>query len=166
MNVKHIHHRSQKCLEVLLIVLMASMALDVLWQIITRFILDDPSTWTEELARFILIWLGSLGAAFGVGEGFHLEMDYFLQKSSPTTRVLLDRIILVLTMLIAAAVFVYGGGRLLLLANELGQISAALSIPMSWVYVSLPLSGVLMLGSCIYHLQYPTEHSLPQEPID
>jgi TRAP-type C4-dicarboxylate transport system permease small subunit len=142
------------------------MALDVLWQIITRFILNNPSTWTEELARFILIWLGSLGAAFGVGEGFHLEMDYFIRKTPPQRRMLLDRIISMIILFIATAVFIFGGGRLLLLANELGQTSAALGIPMSWVYLSLPLSGILMIVSCIHNLQHPAEHKQTEQTID
>jgi TRAP-type C4-dicarboxylate transport system permease small subunit len=145
---------------------MAAMALDVLWQIFTRFILGDPSVWTEELARFILIWLGALGAAYGVGQGFHLEMDYFLQKAAPKRRQLMDRTILITILVIALGVFFVGGGRLLLLSHQLGQTSPALGLHMTWVYLALPVSGLLMAFSALHRMRHPLDHSQPQEPID
>ena len=47
-----------------LMLLMAVSALNVLWQVFTRFILQDPSSYTEELARFLLVWIGLLGASY------------------------------------------------------------------------------------------------------
>jgi TRAP-type C4-dicarboxylate transport system permease small subunit len=166
MNTAHLHRLTIKSLQLLLVVIMACLALDVLWQIITRFIIGDPSVWTEELARYLLIWLGALGAALGVGEGFHLEMDYFLQKAKPAARKQMDRIIILITALVALTIFMIGGGRLVLLAHQLEQTSAALAIPMSWVYAALPLSGLLMLGFCLQQLRHPTPHTRLQSAID
>ncbi len=161
-----IHHKTVAALRILLIVLMAAMALDVLWQVVTRFIFNSPSVWTEELARFILIWLGSLGAAYGVAEGFHLEMDYFLKKTEGYRRRLLDRIILAILLLIGLGVFFFGGGRLVLLANELGQTSPALGLPMSLVYLALPLSGLLIVYFALYRMRHPLPQPTTDQPID
>lgn len=166
MTLTKIHIIMQKTLRGLLIFLMAAMAIDVLWQIATRFLLGDPSVWTEELARFILIWLGCLGAAFGVGEGFHLEMDYFLQKAGLKCRQFLDRVILGVVAIIACVVFIFGGIRLLYIAHDLGQTSAALGIPMAWVYLVIPVSGILMVVSCIYRIQHPLPAAQTSSTVD
>ena len=50
-------------LEILLTVVMTILVLDVVWQVFTRYILKDPSSWTEELATFLMIWVGMLGAS-------------------------------------------------------------------------------------------------------
>jgi TRAP-type C4-dicarboxylate transport system permease small subunit len=161
-----IHHKLVAALRILLIILMAAMAVDVLWQVVTRFILNAPSVWTEELARFILIWLGSLGAAYGVAEGFHLEMDYFLKQAKDDRRRLLERIILAILLLIGLGVFFFGGGRLVLLANELGQTSPALGLPMSLIYLALPLSGLLMAYFALHRMRHPLPPQTTDEPID
>lgn len=155
------HRLIQRALQFLVVLLLASMAVDVLWQIITRFILGDPSVWTEELARFILIWLGALGAALGVAEKFHLEMDFFIQKAKGTTRRRLDLLIHFIVLLVAISVFAYGGSKLVLLAHNLEQTSPALGLPMALVYLVLPLSGVLMTASCLFHMQ--NTEPLPEE---
>ncbi|GHC66833.1 TRAP transporter small permease [Roseibacillus persicicus] len=164
MNLQTLDNSLQKGLRHLLVALMAAMALDVLWQIFTRFFVGDPSVWTEELARFILIWLGCLGAAFGVGEGFHLRMDYFLQKTRPAHRAQLERLIPAFVLLIALSVFVFGGARLAYLAHELKQTSPALGIGMIWVYAVIPASGLIMVISCLQQMTSP--HSHPETVTD
>lgn len=156
----------EKLLADCLIFLLGAMALDVMWQIVTRFIINDPSTWTEELARFLLIWLGCLGAAYGVAQRFHLEMDYFLDKTSGARRELIDRIISAITLLLSLSVMVYGGGRLMWIANELNQVSPALNLPMSWVYAVLPISGVLMAYFALLQILHPVPHETEPEAID
>lgn len=69
-----------RVLETTLAVLMASMVLLVLWQVFTRFVLRDPSSVTEELVRFGLIWVSLLGAAYGFGQKHHLSMDLLARR--------------------------------------------------------------------------------------
>ena len=59
-------------LEWALILLMATMVINVLWQVFTRFIIGNPSQYTEELARYLLIWLGLFGASYSSSRGAHL----------------------------------------------------------------------------------------------
>jgi len=58
-----------------LIVLLVFLVLDVCWQVVTRFLLNDPSSYTEEIARFTLIWISLLGAASAYKRGLHLGID-------------------------------------------------------------------------------------------
>ncbi|HRD18591.1 MAG TPA: TRAP transporter small permease subunit, partial [Candidatus Marinimicrobia bacterium] len=62
-------------LKWVVVVLMAISVFNVLWQVFTRFILRNPSSYTEELARYLLIWVGLLGAAYAAGNKMHLAID-------------------------------------------------------------------------------------------
>ena len=68
-----------KGLELSLIFLMAFLVVDVLWQVLSRYILVSPSSVTDELAGYLLIWVGLLGAAYVSGKNEHLAIDLLLQ---------------------------------------------------------------------------------------
>ncbi|MDX1539018.1 TRAP transporter small permease [Arsukibacterium sp.] len=145
-----------------LALLMAAIVLVVCWQVVSRFVLNAPSSMTEELSRTLLIWIGMIGAAFAYRTGVHLGLDIVTQKFSPAGR---QRVAFVLTAavaLFAVAVMVVGGGNLVRLTYELNQMSAALDIKMAYVYLAIPISGVLIAfyGGCqLYALA--TNQTLP-----
>ncbi|MFT4605564.1 MAG: TRAP-type C4-dicarboxylate transport system permease small subunit [Rhodothermales bacterium] len=120
------------------VLLMTALVLDVVWQVLSRFVLRDPSTVTEELARYLLIWLGLFGAAYAAGQGSHLSVDLL---GSTRSRRRAARV--------AEAVFglllVGGGARLVYLQLVLGQTSAALGLPMGVVYLAAPFAGMLFV---------------------
>jgi TRAP-type C4-dicarboxylate transport system permease small subunit len=128
-----------RALEVTLAAVMAAMVLAVLWQVATRYLLRDPSSVTEELARFGLVWLGLLGASYGFGQRAHLAIELI-----PRTR-LLELIVAASVAAFAILVLVVGGLRLVYATLALGQTSAALQIERGYVYLALPLSGALIL---------------------
>lgn len=138
-----------KALGYFLAFLMAAMVIDVSWQVITRFVLDEPSAYTEELARFLLIWIGILGAAYSFRKRAHLGLDLFVRKLEPQAQQRADVIANLCCLILSVLVFVYGGTKLVMLVLELGQTSAALGVPMGYVYSVLPISGVLI---CVYAL--------------
>ena len=70
-----------KGLEALLVFLMSVLVIDVLWQVAARYLLSNPSSFTDELAGFLLIWVGLLGAAYVAGRKEHLAIDILLQKT-------------------------------------------------------------------------------------
>lgn len=129
--------------------LMAVMVIDVTWQVVTRFVLDEPSSYTEELARFLLIWIGILGGAYAFRKRAHLGLDLFVRKLKPDAQRRADVIANLCCMVFALLVLVYGGTKLVALILDLGQTSAALGIPVGYVYSVLPISGVLI---CVYAL--------------
>lgn len=65
-----------KGLELSLIFLMAFLVVDVLWQVLSRYILVSPSSVTDELAGYLLIWVGLLGAAYVSGKNEHLAIRF------------------------------------------------------------------------------------------
>ena len=124
---------------------MALMVVVVSWQVLSRYALGDPSPWTEEVARMLLIWVGLLGGVYAYREKAHLGLDLLRQKVGAEGRHRLDIITDISCGLFALAVLVVGGGALVQLTWELKQTTAVLGIPMAWVYTVLPLSGVLIV---------------------
>lgn len=134
-----------KVIEYSLVILMALMVFNVLWQVFTRFIMNDPSSFTDELARYLLIWLGLLGAGYVTGQKMHLAIDYLLNKTKPNVKSKLEYVINISIFLFAFFVMVIGGINLVSLTLYLEQISAALQIQLGYVYIVLPLSGLLIM---------------------
>ncbi|AFU98816.1 TRAP transporter small permease [Simiduia agarivorans] len=138
-------------LTTLLNALLAFLVMDVTWQVITRFLLADPSSITEELARFLLIWIGLVGAAQAYRHKMHLGIDLLAQKLNPVQGIWLNRFIHACCLLFAISILIIGGCNLMWLTWTLEQFSPAMHLPMALVYAALPLSGVLI---CLYAVQF------------
>jgi TRAP-type C4-dicarboxylate transport system permease small subunit len=134
-----------KILERAVVILMGTLVLDVLWQVASRYVFQDPSSFTDELAGFLLIWVGLLGAAWAAGAKHHLAIDLLAQKLSPARKRYLDILINLLVMLFALSAMVIGGIWLVYTRFYLGQTSAAMQIPIGYVYLVVPLSGFLII---------------------
>ena len=128
-----------------LALLMAIMTLDVLWGVFTRYAMGAQASWSEELARFLLIWIGILGAAYVSGQNKHLAIDLVSSSLSETDNERLNLFIRGLIIAFALFVLVIGGTRLIYISQVLGQLSPALRVPMSVVYAAVPLSGLLII---------------------
>ncbi len=132
-------------LEKLLAIIMGVMVINVLWQVFSRYILGDPSYFTDELARYLLIWLGLLGAAYVSGRNMHVAIDVFSTNSSDATKRKLAVTINLIIILFALMALVAGGIRLVYITYVLDQHSPALQIPLSVVYLIIPVSGMLIV---------------------
>lgn len=134
-----------KMLEKLLILLMSILVIDVLWQVTSRYILSSPSSFTDELAGFLLIWVSLFGAAYVTGRKEHLAIDLLLQKSSPKNKIRLELFIHIVIFLFSFFVLVIGGIWLVYSRFILSVKSAALQLPLGYVYIVLPVSGLIIL---------------------
>ncbi|CEP80622.1 2%2C3-diketo-L-gulonate TRAP transporter small permease protein YiaM [uncultured Clostridium sp.] len=135
-----------KVIEVICITLLAFMVVLGTWQIITRYILNNPSTVSEDLLIYSFVWMSLLGSAYVFGKKDHMTMVFFRQKlesKSPKVKIILNVITELLVMIFSAFVLVLGGFQISMLA--MGQISPALGISMGYIYLSLPLSGVITI---------------------
>lgn len=145
-----------KIIESLLVVIFGLLVIDVVWQVVSRYIVGQSSSFTEEFARFALIWLTVLGAAYinGQEEG-HLSMDFLLTKLPAKKKWRRQRIIQIAMALFAFLVMIIGGGNLVYTTLTLGQFSPALNMPLGLVYSIVPVSGVIIIIFSIYHYQKP-----------
>lgn len=138
-------HAVTRLLSFTLIFLMAIMVFAVTWQVFTRFVLGDPSGFTEELAGFLLIWIGLLGASYAYYSKAHLGIDVLTSKLPSSKRQLSEILVSAIVFLFALFLLVIGGSHLVRLTFTLKQISPAMGIPMGCIYLVLPISGFLFM---------------------
>lgn len=139
-------NKLDKFLEYFLAFLMAVMLISVCWQVLSRYALSSPSSFTDELARYLLIWIGLLGGAYASGKGFHLAIDLLPTKLEGKAKYQLQIFINALVAVFVFCTFVLGGLRLVYITYSLGQTSAAMQIPLAYVYIILPVSGLLIVS--------------------
>lgn len=130
--------------------LLAWLVLVLAWQVISRYALNQPSSVTEEMLRYGVIWMSMLGAAYAVGKGSHLSVDMLRDRLTASGRLRLDALIAVAFIIFAMAVLIYGGMRAVTIAAR--QTSPVMQISMGWVYLALPVSGGLMILYSILNL--------------
>lgn len=140
-----LRQRIDKILGILLMVIMATMVVNVIWQVGTRYLSGNPSSFTDELARYLMIWIGILGAAYVSGRNNHVAITLVPSKLSEAKQKILRGIVDFVVMSFALVAFVIGGFRLVYINFVLGQESPALQIPLAYVYLVLPISGILII---------------------
>ena len=151
-KTKNVFNKVNKALEWFMIIIFALLVLDVLFQVFSRYILGTSFTWTEELARFALIWMTILCAAYLNAKREHLSMDFLYQKFSKTNQRKASILIEVLIFLFAIIVMVIGGLNLVYTTLHLEQLSGTLRSPLGYVYAIMPFSGMLIMCFSVYHI--------------
>jgi TRAP-type C4-dicarboxylate transport system permease small subunit len=134
-----------KLLGGLVTILMGVLVLNVLWQVASRFIFRHPSSFTDELAGYLLIWVGLMGAAYATGQKQHLAIDLLSAKLSEHKKKIQATTINILITLFALVILIGGGTNLVYISFHLDQVSSALRIPIGYVYMVLPLSGLFII---------------------
>lgn len=132
-------------LERLLVALMAIMVVVVTWQVVTRYVLNDPSSYTAELATYLLIWVSMLGAAYALRLRAHLGIDIFTAKLTGSSKRFSEYAVYAMIIVFSILFFVYGGIYLVYVTLTVNQLSAAFQVPVGYVYLVLPVSGLLMI---------------------
>ncbi|MDY3124715.1 TRAP transporter small permease [[Pasteurella] aerogenes] len=127
------------------VLLSAVLVVCVVWQVISRYVLGEPSIVTDELARFLFMWVGLIGAAYATGLKRHLAIDLLLLKMQGKNKTSLEVVILLVMIFFAGYILLYGGGNLAWDTHLTGQVSPSLGIDMGLVYLCLPVSGAIML---------------------
>lgn len=135
----------RRLLDVFLAGLLGVMILDVLLGVGSRYLYGAQVEWTEELACYLLIWVGLVGAAAAFAKKTHLGLDvlvsHFAEPARRKARLISCGVCLFFTLL----VFVIGGLALTIQAFQINRISPALRLPDGFLYLALPVSGVFML---------------------
>lgn len=125
--------------------LLALMVGNVIWQVFTRLVIGRPSSFTEEAARYLMIWLGLLGAAYAAGKKSHLALDLITMRLQGARKRASEIFIHSVILVFALTVLVGGGGRLVWIQLSLGQQSAALQLKLGYVYLAVPVAGVFIV---------------------
>ncbi len=112
------------------------------WQIFTRWILGDPSTFTDEFLRYVLIWASMIGSAYCFYKDQHLALDLIKSRAKGTFAVALSVFTEICVLGFVIYVFIYGGGRM---AAGSTNVSSVMHIPFTVMYSILPISGALIV---------------------
>lgn len=131
-----------KIIQYLLIILMGGLVIVVFAQVFFRYVLEAPLPWSEELARYLLIYITFLGSGLAINTNEHILVDFF-QKLIPKKFQHVLNILINLIILFCCVLIVYYG--ITFTAISKNGISPAMQISISWIYVSLPIMGLIMI---------------------
>lgn len=131
-------------------ILLSVMTLLVLYQVFTRYVLNNPAAFTEELVRYSLIWTGFIGAAYAFSTRQHMSLVLLRDSLSPAKQRILMIFLDALILLFALFIITVGGFKLAMSARKV--YSALLGIPRSLVYSMAPISGLFIIAAQIINL--------------
>lgn len=133
------------------VVLFALLVLVVVWQVFTRQVLNSPSAWTEELARYTFVWVGLFATALVFSERGHIAVDFVVSKFAPAGQKVVAVGVQLSIIFFALVILVYGGIRAS--NGAWGQSLSALPTQVGVMYLAMPITGVMIAFYAIYHLQ-------------
>jgi len=137
--------------EMAVFVIVSAMAFDVLIEVVFRYVLLFPIFWTEEFARYCLVWSSLLAAGIALKRGQHIAVTFIAEKFPTRIRMTAA---LAGDILVAAMVTVIFWGGIYLVILTRHQLSPAMRLPMSLPYLAIPTGAAVMLFhvlTSIYH---------------
>ena len=140
--MKAIVNQMNDVLKMILNTMLFVMVVAIFLQVVFRYVLDNPLAWTEESARFLLVWITFLGAAYAMVSGAHVGVDVVVNLFPKR----LKNVTSCLAWLACMAFFILMVWQGFKLANlTMGQTSPALGIPMGVIYYIIPVSGLILI---------------------
>ena len=118
-----------------------AMTILTCWQVLTRYVLKNPSSWSEELVSYLFAWMALLGASLVAGERGHMNIPLLMDRMGPAASKLLAIFPEIAACLFAGIILVFGGIQITQLG--MGQMTSSLGIPIGIFCIVLALSGIL-----------------------
>jgi len=140
-----------------IILLVSSLTAVTFAQVVTRYLLNNPLIWSEELARYLFVWVSMIGAALAIRHGGHFGLDLLLRRV-PTLGPALGPAVTIITALFLLVLLKSGIDETVLASN---QFAMTLPMRMQWAYLALPVGAGLMLFHLAIHvIRTPGMHIL------
>lgn len=124
-----------------LMVMIPLMALVVFVQVVMRYVFRSPFVWVEEFSRYLLVWISCLGAAYGIRTGMHIAVQFVYSKFNDTVKIVTSIFTHIITIIFFIVCVVWG---IKIALAQWDQMSPGLQIQMTWAYLSVPVSFVIM----------------------
>jgi TRAP-type C4-dicarboxylate transport system permease small subunit len=131
-----------------IVLLVSALTAVTFAQVVTRYVLNNPLIWSEELARYLFVWVSMIGAALALRDGGHFGLDLLLRKV-PALRPALAGAVTIVTALFLAVLLKSGIDETVLASN---QFAMTLPMRMQWAYLALPVGAGLMLFHLAIHV--------------
>lgn len=139
----------RRVIQLVIIVMFAVLIATVFYQVVGRYLFNAPPSWSEELARFLQIWIALLASALGIQHGMHLGVDYLLYAVPPRGRALLETLVHVMVTCFLLLLLTQG---IKILGVASVQTSPAMGINMWYAYLAVPVGAALMLLESVLKL--------------
>lgn len=149
-TIKFLKSVMDKCLFGINIVILTLLVIDVTWQVLSRYVANSPSTFTDEAARFLMVWMSFLGGAYLFGNNGHLSVSSLRDMMPANIKKSVIAFTYALIVLFAVFVMIYGSQRLI--GRTMGQPSPSLGIPMGVFYSILPISAICIIYYMILNI--------------
>lgn len=131
----------ENLLDKLLITLFLVMVVSIVWQVIARYFLASPTIWSEELARFLIVWVTMLGSAYVLEHGGHVAVTLFAEMMPEPVQRMLDWLRDTIIIAMAGGLAYYGYG---FAVSGARRMSTGLGVQMSYAYAAIPIGAVLI----------------------
>lgn len=131
------------------IFLVGLMTILVTYQVVTRYLFNDPSAVSEVLSRYLFIWLILIGSAYVFGLREHIAITFMRDRMPNKVRIILEILGEFATTVFVLLVLTIGG--YIGMSRQMGQLDSALQIPIGVIYAAIPISGVLSVFYCLYN---------------
>lgn len=145
-----VRHGMNKLLSTIAAIILITMSVLVIYQVFTRYVLNSPADFTEEIIRYLLIWICFIGTAYAFNSRQHMALLFVQGRMKPAVRRALVIFSDLLVLLFAIFVMLMGGIKLAVSARQ--EFSALLGIPRSLVYAMAPIGGVFTIVAQIINL--------------
>ena len=141
-----------------------AMVILTCWQVLTRYVLKNPSSWSEELVSYLFAWMALLGSSLVVGERGHMNIPLLMDRLNPDARKCLAIFSEIVAFLFAGIILVFGGVQITSLA--MGQMTSSLGIAIGIFYIVLPLSGILNIIYTILNIVEILTGKISLDPVN
>lgn len=126
----------------LLIALMVAFTIIAFLQVVFRLVVRSPLAWSEEATRYLFIWSMFLGSAVVMANSGHFNIDFVVKLFPPKIEKVFNYFAYLCIAVFSYILVKYG---FVLVNQTKTQMTPALKLNMSWVYLIIPASGILML---------------------
>ncbi|EQB38568.1 MULTISPECIES: TRAP transporter small permease [Virgibacillus] len=144
-------------------VLITIMSILSIWQVVARYVLNTPSTVSEEIIRMLLIWFSLTSAAYVFGQKKHIAIHFIREKLHKKAQRMMERLSNIILLIIALVLMIWGGIQVVELT--LSQIAPSTGVSMAMMYGALPVSGIFVAFYAIHGLT-TSEVSLSKDGSD
>ncbi|WP_386692433.1 MULTISPECIES: TRAP transporter small permease [unclassified Lonepinella] len=138
-----------KTMEYLCILIVLLMCILVTYQVITRYVFDQPSSVSEILSRYLFIWLVLFGGAYVFGLREHMSISFLKQKLSNKVQIYLDMLSEFIIAIFTFTIMILGGYSITL--RQMLQMDSSLQLPVGIIYSAIPIAGIIMIFYFIYN---------------
>lgn len=148
-KLKSIFDILEKLCIIIMVISLSSMIVLIFGQVLARYVFGNPSSWTEELSRHLMIWGAFMGAALAYRRGAHMGVDLLINIMPAAVKKITQAAVHV--GIGGFSIFLFTMG-LQIVQKTMMQFSSALRIPMGYIYLAIPVGAALMVVFCLEQL--------------